>query len=545
MTTLNRPSPTHTAAADPASGEALGFRARVLNVLLGAAILVALPIVGVSVSAAVTGGAYGLAAVYTAAYLLLLLLFFLKAYPGLYTWRVWGLILVMYGATTAAYSVSGVAGDGRVWLLGTAAMGTLLLPEPHNFVNLAAALLYHFGAGLAFTHGWFPPPPNEAVLRSSLPAAWTRTGVTLIGVALTLGATLILYRRGLENSLEESKTLNDILEKERRRLEEQGQMLARRLGEIRTATEIARIITTILDPDELIWRVVNLVRDRFELYYVGVFLVDERGEYAVLRAGTGEAGRKMLAEGHRLAIGGASMIGWSISNRKPRIALDVGEEAVRFANPHLPLTRTELALPLISHGEVLGAMTVQSERPVAFDEDDLAVLQSIVDNVATALHNARLYQEAQRGLQTLAETHRRFLADAWEANAQAQEHLEVVVGDDAPPGSAEGFPLEVPISLYGQPLGTIVLESETPWSEEDRAFAAQAGSQLALAIENLYLAQQARQNARENSLLNEVSVRLGATLDLDTVVQTALKELQQMLEVSEAEIHFIAPAATE
>ncbi len=524
-----------------------GFRERVLNILLGMALIASVPIVAVNASTAVTAGAYGLAAAYVGAFLFLLLLFFLKAYPQLYTWRVWGLMVVMYGVTTAAYTISGVVGDGRVWLLGTLAMGTLLLPEPHNFVNLVFGISYHFGMGFAFTHGWFPPPPNEPLLRSNLPAAWTRTGFTLVGVTLTLGAALVLYRRSLENTLEESETLNAILEKERRRLEEQGQTLERRLAQIRTASEIARVITTILDPDELIERVVNLVRDRFDLYYVGIFLVDERGEYAVLRAGTGEAGRKMLAEGHKLAIGGASMIGWSISNRKPRIALDVGEEAVRFANPHLPLTRTELALPLISHGEVLGAMTVQSERPLAFDEDDLAVLQSIVDNVATALHNARLYQEAQRGLQTLAETHRRFLAEAWQMSADTPDQVEIAVGtaEETPTPDASTYTLEVPISLYGQTLGTIVLENDTPWSEEDKDFANQAGAQLALAIENLYLARHAQQSARESRLLSDLSERLGATLDLNTILQTALREFQQILDVTEAEIHLVAPEATE
>ncbi len=538
---MTTPNPTRAAAG---VGD---FRVRVLNILLGMAVIGSIPIVAVNTNTAIKAGAYGLAAAYVGAFLFLVLLFFLKAYPHLYTWRVWGLMLVMYSVTTAAYTISGVVGDGRVWLLSTLAMGTLLLPEPHNFINLAFGLSYHFGIGFIFTHGWLPTPPNEPNLHSDLPAAWTRTGFTLIGVALTLGAALVLYRRSLENTLEESETLNAILEKERRRLEEQGQTLERRLAQIRTASEIARVITTILDPDELIEQVVNLVRDRFDLYYVGIFLVDERGEYAVLRAGTGEAGRKMLAEGHKLAIGGASMIGWSISNRKPRIALDVGEEAVRFANPHLPLTRTELALPLISHGEVLGAMTVQSERPAAFDEDDLAVLQSIVDNVATALHNARLYQETQRGLQTLAETHRRFLAEAWQMSADTPDQVEITVGapEETSTNNTSTYPLEVPISLYGQSLGTIVLESETPWSEEDKAFAAQTGAQLALAIENLYLARHAQQSARESRLLSDLSERLGATLDLDTILQTALRELQQILDVTEAEIQLVAPEATE
>src|SRR5690606_32185779 len=107
-------------------------------------------------------------------------------------------------------------------------------------------------------------------------------------------------------------------------------------------------ISGVLEQDELLYLVVNLVKDRFELYYAGVFLLDDQNEYAVLRAGTGEAGQKLVAQQHRLAVGGTSMIGWACENRRPRIALDVGQDAVQFNNPFLPYTRSELALPLIS-----------------------------------------------------------------------------------------------------------------------------------------------------------------------------------------------------
>ncbi len=532
------------ATADPAHKQSVStFRERLLNILLSIAFVASIPVAGINAYYTFQNGSYVEGTAYLSAVAILGVLVALNRVPQTYAIRTWGLILTLYGATTAAYLTTGLKGDGRVWLFGAIAMGALLLPHPHNFVNFLIAIVYHFGMGYAFSHGILPPPPNESIVTTLLFAAWLRTGLLLLGLAAVILVAIGLYRRNLEHTLEESQTLNTILEEERQRLEKQGKLLHRRLDQIRTASEIARVINTILDPDELIERVVNLVRDRFDLYYVGIFLVDERGEYAVLRAGTGEAGKKMLAEGHRLAIGGASMIGWSISNRQPRIALDVGEDAVRFANPHLPLTRTELALPLISRGEVLGAMTVQSERPVAFDEDDLTVLQNIVDNVATALHNARLYQETQRGLQTLAETHRRLFSEAWQSLAPTD--VELTIGEEE---TAEApHKLRVPISLYGQDLGEIVLENDQPWSEEDKAFAEQAGVQLALSIENIYLTQETQRTIQENRLLSQISEQVSATLDVDTVIQTALRELRELLHVTEAEIHLTAtePTATE
>jgi PAS domain S-box-containing protein len=210
---------------------------------------------------------------------------------------------------------------------------------------------------------------------------------------------------------------------ERRRVEAS---LERRAVQLQAVAEVSRTTTSVLDPDELLGQVVDLVRERFDLYYVGLFLVDETGEWtgepgrwAVLRAGTGEAGRKMLEAGHKLEVGGESMIGWCIANTQARIALDVGEEAVRFDNPLLPKTRSEMALPLVSRGQIIGAMTIQSTQPAAFSEEDIALLQTMADQLANAIENARLFEEAlarTREVTALSETGRK-LASTLELDA--------------------------------------------------------------------------------------------------------------------------------
>ncbi len=522
------------------------FRERVLNVLLLVALVVAVPLAIPNAYRAAQAGLFLQAGVYIGATLFVGILLLLRQAPHTYAFRAVGLVLVLYMVAVVVYLSTGLEGDGRIWLFGAMAIGVLLLPQPYNFLNVLAAISVHFALGYGFSHGILPPPPNASLVDSLKATAWQRTGFTLLGVATTVLSAVGVYRRHLENVLEESQTLNTVLEEERRRLENQSKILQRRVEQIHTASEIMRIINTILDPDELLQRVVDLVRERFNLYYVGIFLVDERGEYAVLRAGTGEAGRKMLAEGHRLAIGGASMIGWCLSNRQPRIAMDVGDEPVRFANPHLPLTRTELALPIISRGEILGAMTVQSEKPQAFDQDDLLVLQNIADSVATALQNARLYQEAQRGLRELTASRRQTLFQA--AQHLNKETVEVSVGDSNGHSSEENLTLhllKVPITLYDAPIGEITLESDHPWTDEEREFAAQVGAQIAVALENLYLAEEHRRIAEENRLISQVTEQVSATLDLDTIIQTAVTELQGILNLTEAEIRLTVPEAVE
>jgi len=178
--------------------------------------------------------------------------------------------------------------------------------------------------------------------------------------------------------------------------------LRHRGTQLLAAAEVSKSASTLLDPDELMDQTVHLIREHFDLYYVGIFLVDETGKYAVLRAGTGEAGQQMLEVGHRLVVGGESMIGWSIANAEARIALDVGAEAIRFNNPYLPQTRSEMALPLIGRNRVIGALTVQSAQEAAFSTEDIIALQTMVDQLTIAIENARLYQETRRRANELA-----------------------------------------------------------------------------------------------------------------------------------------------
>jgi len=165
---------------------------------------------------------------------------------------------------------------------------------------------------------------------------------------------------------------------------------------LKASARAAKNITTILDSYELFQRTVDIICDEFGFYYAGVFLVDDTGQYAVLKAGRGEAGKAMLRESHKLAIGGNSMIGASIANRKGRIALDVGEEAVFFENPHLPKTRSEMALPLVIGDQAIGALTVQSVDEAAFHEEDIDALQTMADQLAIAIQNSRLHKQEER-----------------------------------------------------------------------------------------------------------------------------------------------------
>ncbi len=185
--------------------------------------------------------------------------------------------------------------------------------------------------------------------------------------------------------------LRDLIGSLEQRVADRTRELEQRAVQLMTVAEVGRAATSTLDPGKLAQQTVDLLRERFDLYYAGLFLVDEAGEYAVLEAGTSEPGRMMKEQGHKLLVGGESMVGAACAERKAHIALDTGAEPVRFANPLLPDTRSEMALPLVVGDRVLGALDVQSIRPAAFSDEDIAVMQLAADQVAVAVDNARKF----------------------------------------------------------------------------------------------------------------------------------------------------------
>jgi GAF domain-containing protein/HAMP domain-containing protein len=347
-------------------------------------------------------------------------------------------------------------------------------------------------------------------------------------------------RRLPVRSQDEMGSLNDEINHLLERLQKQqvewghSQDLQRRITQLRTAAEISRLIGAIQDPQSLLRQVADLIRERFNLYYVGVFLLDDREEYAILKAGTGEAGQKMLASGHKLIIGGDSMIGWATANHKARIALDTGQEAVHFKNPWLPLTRSELALPILSSQELIGAITIQSVEPEAFDQDDITVLQGIADSLSIALHNARLFTQLQESLSEIQNLHRQYLAQTWSKLPQSQP-LDFTFEDPNAPEPKNS--LQLPVALRDTVIGNLTLETSAgPLNPDDEAFVAEITTQVALALENARLLEETQRRAEQERIISNLSAKVWSMNDVEGILSTALQELSSAMKVSEGVI---------
>ena len=324
--------------------------------------------------------------------------------------------------------------------------------------------------------------------------------------------------------------------------------LARRTAQLEAAATIARRAAEIRDVDVLLNETVRLISDRFGFYHAGIFLVDEAGEYAVLRAASSEGGQRMLARGHRLAVGKVGIVGYVAGTGKPRIALDVGADAVFFDNPDLPLTRSEMALPLKVGERVIGVLDVQSVEPAAFTEEDVSVLQTLADQVALAIENARLLEESRRALEELERLYGGRAREAWQVWAALRPAAYRYTGVDVEPlpapvpltGEGDGRQLAVPIRLWGQAIGTVLLkrtEEQPPWSPEERRLAEEMGEQIALALENARLIAETESRAARERLLSEMTSRLTRSLDMDALLDAAVRELARLPEVAEVAVY--------
>ncbi|MEA3397227.1 MAG: GAF domain-containing protein [Chloroflexota bacterium] len=177
------------------------------------------------------------------------------------------------------------------------------------------------------------------------------------------------------------------------RVLERTRAFQRRDMQLRVSAVVSRAATSILDVDELLRTTVNLIHSEFNLYFAAIFLLDEAGEWVVLREATGGVGQQLQAEEFKLALDDHSMVGWTAAHRQPRIALDVGGDAVHLVNQLLPDTRSEMTLPLVVGERLLGVLDAQSAEEAAFDEEDVQTLRIMADQIAVAIDNARKFSD--------------------------------------------------------------------------------------------------------------------------------------------------------
>ncbi|MFN2284903.1 MAG: GAF domain-containing protein [Anaerolineae bacterium] len=350
-------------------------------------------------------------------------------------------------------------------------------------------------------------------------------------------------------------------------------LMRRRDLQLQTVADVARVASEVLDVDTLLQRAVDLLHEQLDLYYAGLFLVDTmeapaeftsaaQRRWAVLRAGTGEAGAQMVARRHRLEVGGSSMIGQCVATGEARIALDVGAEAVRFENPLLPETRSELALPLKGRGGVIGALTIQSAEASAFGQEDITVLQALADQLANAIENIRLFDQTQSALRDLEMIQQQYVGETWsgrQASSLANDY-EATRPGIAPLHDASALPevqetltrkgvvtlsgntqdgdhaaLVAPITQRNEVIGALGIQDEDQerqWTEDEIALVETIAERMGTVAETLRLLEETQRTAGRERLTRQITDQIRGAFTVDEAIQQAIRHLGDALEAN-------------
>jgi GAF domain-containing protein/HAMP domain-containing protein len=316
------------------------------------------------------------------------------------------------------------------------------------------------------------------------------------------------------------------------------QELEERSRFLEAATMVGSAAASMLESEPLIRRVVDLIQDHFDLYYVGLFLVDASGRWAALKAGTGEAGRRMLARGHRIPVG-EGMVGWCIEHSQSRVAGEAVDDSVRLWVDELPETRSEAAIPLRVRGRTIGALTVQDRHPQTFDDDLVTALQMMADQVAVALENARLFAEVEEALETAQRAYGELTGQAWGELLRLKPGLgfRCTEAGLSPAGPLSGGPrlvpgenaLSLPIQVRGQAIGTLETHKPTDWSREEIALLNKVVDQLGAALDNARLFEETQRRAAREHLARQIAEKLRTLTQVEAIASTAADELGRAL----------------
>jgi len=479
-----------------------------------------------------------------------------------------GLIIISLswiGLTYQAYSADGVKDVVVIAYIAIGLLASIVLNWSAGGIVIVASIAAVWALALLEINGMIMPRSS-----ASIDFARDLSFVFLAITALIYFSTTSLREainrankseEGLRLSNKELQELNQSLEERvasrTSDLETANQSNKRRARQFEAIAQVARATTTNESLETLLPRLTSLISKQFDFYHTGIFLLDEKREFAVLRAANSEGGQRMLNRGHKLQVGQTGMVGFVSAIGKPRIALDVGDDAVFFDNPDLPNTHSEMALPLRIKDEIIGVLDVQSTEQHAFQEEDIEVLSTLADQVSVAIQNARTYESLQELLTEAQRTSSTYIQDAWRILQSEEDRIGYRVSGDevnqltralssthvkkailemqTVAESGRNATLAIPIRLRDEVIGVMDIrtQSEHEWDEDEVDIAEAVADRLSLALETSLLLKSTQRRAEIERITSDISGKIGATTQFDSILRTAAEELSHILGGSE------------
>jgi len=481
------------------------------------------------------------------AYICIYILLLIAAFaPIPYIFKAGTLISAGYFIGTYTLFQFGPWANGVIYYLAITLFACLLFEERIETWIFALCLTTIGLVSSTSLSGIFPL--TSTIIPETRIADWVSYAADYIVFAISLIWAIRLLKSEFRTVADQFQSALNYLSKDRSELEklveERNIGLLKKTEQLRAASFISHQTAALQDLQSLLNAVVDLVTDQFGFYHAGIFIVNESGETAILQAASSEGGKTMIEKGHSLQVGTQGIVGYTASQKKPRIALDVGTDAVYFNNPDLPKTRSEVALPLIIRNKVIGVLDIQSDQPSAFNLEDIDVLQTLADQVAVGIENSRLLNDTQTTLNQLEILTSTRTRESWKRLTQNGKYAYTYTPLGLQNAKAIARPsdkssMDIPITLKGQAIGTISIsrKDNNSWSDVEKELISEVASQTGLAVDNLRLVEEATERARQEQTVGELAFRFSQSSDIDSLLQTAARELGQVSDVTEVSVY--------
>ncbi|MBK8421804.1 GAF domain-containing protein [Candidatus Villigracilis saccharophilus] len=472
-------------------------------------------------------------------------LFLVTIFPAPYTARAIILLLMIYAIGTNAILAWGPWLDGNVFFVALIILSGLLFDQRIDILAVFISIFtfatigimqqlgkYHFSApGVPTTTplDWIAYTVNFSVLSVILVIAIARFKnefARIVGQTQSMFQTLIAERSQLENKVRE-------------RTEE----LEAQTNQLRTSTTVARTIAEIQDVSMLLGAVTDQISEKFEYYHVGLYILDEQKKIAFLQAASSTIGKQLIGQGFRVESDRRNALNKVVELNRAEITSDI-EDPNFIRDPNFPITRSRMMLPLAVRGNVIGVLDLHSDQPKAFGTQDAEILQTLADLAAISFDNARLLNETknlvnQLEVNTSFQTRKTWL----KLTTRQKPAYQYTPAGVRPLFSKDKVNIEgmlVPLVLYGETIGTIKLKRKggiSEWSDRERLLVEKIADQVALALENSRLVEEAQKSALRDQMIANISTRVRETLDVESVIRTAATELRRVFDLKEAEIN--------
>ncbi len=476
-------------------------------------------------------------------------------------WYVWGI----FGFIALACALfNGSASPAFILFLWAVSVAGVLL-APHYALLLSGVVLLYYGAlWYAERQGFYTPLlPTDAAAYSFMNQSFTF--LVLVFVA---GLITYLNMRSLRNALANLRGTTDELEESRRLLEarvkERTEQLQQRSEQSQAIAEFTRSLAALQDLGQLLDSAVTLIAERLHYYDVAIFLLDDSEGWVILKAASSAGGKRMLAQGYKLRIGSPEAIGQAAATARPQVAVNEGDAALNFQLPELPAAQSELALPLLSGGKLIGVLDIRCDQIVRFAGEDIQVLDILAGDLAAMITNTRLLQETRQALERLEHYQEAEVVQGWyRALARRNKRLgysydRIEVRPGLPDAAlmpvdlqnltglqvleSEGqYLLLAPLRVQQRTLGALSFRASRPWTEEEQRLVESVVTQLGMALENARLLEDTRLSAQQEKARSEIVGRVRSSMQVDTVLRSATEELGRALGVERVRIQLLPP----